>query len=37
MDMTIEAYNITKKTNYTLDVFYLMKEGDGLFKETSQS
>jgi hypothetical protein len=30
---TIEAYNLTKKTNYTLVVFYLMKRDGGYIVE----
>jgi hypothetical protein len=31
-DTSIEVYRITKRANFTIDLFYLMKRGDGCFK-----
>jgi hypothetical protein len=31
-DKSIEVYNITKRANFMIDLFYLMKRGDGCFK-----
>jgi hypothetical protein len=28
-DTPIEVYNITKRANFTINLFYLMKRGDG--------
>jgi hypothetical protein len=31
-DTSLEVYNITKRANFTIDLFYLMKRDDGCFK-----
>jgi len=36
MDTTFEVRSATKKINYPLDLFYLMKRGDRLFREITQ-